>query len=301
MRNKFSDTIYKLSRRNKKIFVVASDISPSGKMAQFQSQKNNFINVGVSEQVMIGVCSGLALSGMKPFAYTIAPFSLFRPFEMVRDDLCYQKLPVTVVGMGAGTVYANLGGTHTAIEDISIARSLPNMQVLSPCDPLELESCVKYCANKSKNPSYLRIGKTGEKNYTNKSTEKWQFGKIRKIKKGDNICILCHGPIISMAFEVEQKTKKNLSIYSCHTLKPFDEKKMKTIFKKYKKIITLEDHSEIGGLSELVKLSAYKNKYSGEIKTFSLKDDFLHIFNSQKDLLNAHGISVSKIIKHIII
>ena len=106
-------------------------------MAKFQSQKKNFINVGVSEQVMIGICAGLAFNGMKPFAYTIAPFSIFRPFEMVRDDLCYQKF-VTVVGMGAGTVYANLGGTHTAIEDISIARSLPNMQVLSPCDPLEL-------------------------------------------------------------------------------------------------------------------------------------------------------------------
>ena len=300
MRNKFSETIYRLSKTNKKIYVVASDISPSGKMAKFQSQKKNFINVGVSEQVMIGICAGLALGGMTPFAYTIAPFSIFRPFEMVRDDLCYQKLPVTVVGMGAGTIYANLGGTHTAIEDISIARSLPNMQVLSPCDPLELESCVNFCANKSKKPSYLRIGKTGEKNYTNKSTEKWEFGKIRKIKNGKDICILSHGPIISMAFEVERKTRKNLSIYSCHTLKPFDETKIKIIFKKYKKIITLEDHSEIGGLSELVKLSAFKNKYKGDIKTFSLKDDFLHIYNSQKDLLNAHGISVNKIIKKIL-
>tara|TARA_Y100000591_G_scaffold326271_1_gene348647 strand:- start:536 stop:1441 length:906 start_codon:yes stop_codon:yes gene_type:complete len=299
MRNKFSETIYNLSKKNKKIYVVASDISPSGKMAKFQSQKKNFINVGVSEQVMIGVCAGLALSGMKPFAYTIAPFSIFRPFEMVRDDLCYQKLPVTVVGMGAGTVYANLGGTHTSIEDISIARSLPNMQVLSPCDPLELESCINFCANKSKKPSYLRIGKTGEKNYTSKSTEKWEFGKIRKIKNGKDICILLHGPIISMAFEVDRKIKKNLSIYSCHTLKPFDEKKMKSIFKKYKKIITLEDHSEIGGLSELVKISAYQNKYKGEIKFFSLKDDFLHIYSSQKDLLNAHGISVSKLLKQI--
>ena len=276
MRNKFSETIYRLSKTNKKIYVVASDISPSGKMAKFQSQKKNFINVGVSEQVMIGICAGLALGGMTPFAYTIAPFSIFRPFEMVRDDLCYQKLPVTVVGMGAGTVYANLGGTHTAIEDISIARSLPNMQVLSPCDPLELESCVNFCANKSKKPTYLRIGKTGEKNYTHNSIEKWEFGKIRKVKNGKDICILSHGPIISMAFEVDRKIRKNLSIYSCHTLKPFDEEKIKTIFKKYKKIITLEDHSEIGGLSELVKLSAYKNKYKGNIKTFSLKDNFLH-------------------------
>ena len=99
---------------------------------------------------------------------------------------------------------------------------------------------MNFCANKSKKPSYLRIGKTGEKNYTNKSTEKWEFGKIRKIKSGKDICILSHGPIISMAFEFDRKIKKNLSIYSCHTLKPFDETKIKTIFKKYKKIITLK-------------------------------------------------------------
>lgn len=300
MRNKFSDTIYNLSKTNNKIFVVAADISPSGKMAKFQAQKKNFINVGVSEQVMIGICAGLALSGMKPFAYTIAPFSIFRPFEMVRDDLCYQKLPVTVVGMGAGTVYANLGGTHTAIEDISIARSLPNMQVLSPCDPMELEHCVNFCANKSLKPTYLRIGKTGEKNFTKNSIDKWQFGKIRKIKDGKDTCILAHGPIISMAYEVEKKVKEKISIYSCHTLKPFDEKRMKMIFKKYKKIISLEDHSEIGGLSELIKLNAYKNDYRGKISTFSLKDDFLHVYSSQKDLLNSHGISVNKIIKKII-
>ena len=117
MRNKFSETIYSLSKSNKKIYVVASDISPSGKMAKFQSQKKNFINVGVSEQVMIGICAGLALSGMKPFAYTISPFSIFRPFEMVRDDFI-SKITCYSCRHGAGTVYKI--GAHTLARDVSI-------------------------------------------------------------------------------------------------------------------------------------------------------------------------------------
>ena len=84
---------------------------------------------------MIGICAGLALKGCQPFAYTIATFSLYRPFEMVRDDLCYQNLPVTVVGMGAGVIYSTLGGTHHTQEDIAIAGAIPNMQIIAPCDP----------------------------------------------------------------------------------------------------------------------------------------------------------------------
>ena len=137
MRNFFSKTIYKNIKKNKNIFVVAADISPEGDMAKLQKTQKNFINVGVAEQTMVGCAAGLAMSGKRPFIYTIATFALYRPFEMIRDDLCYQNLPVTIVGMGAGSIYANLGGTHTSIEDISIARSIPNMQILAPCDPLE--------------------------------------------------------------------------------------------------------------------------------------------------------------------
>jgi len=299
MRDKFSETIYKNIKLNKKIFVVAADISPSGKMAQYQKNNKNFINVGVSEQTMISMCAGLAMSGFKSFAYTIAPFALYRPFEMVRDDICYQNLPVTVVGMGAGTIYANLGGTHTATEDISIARSLPNMQILSPCDPEELEECINFCCKKSKSPTYLRIGKSGEKNLTSNAIEKWEFGKIRKITNGNEICIISHGPIAEIAFEIKNKINKNISIYSCHTIKPFDEKTIKKIFKKYKIIITIEDHSIIGGLSDIIKSKSFENKFRGKLILNSLKDQFKHVYSSQKDLLEAHGISSEIIIKKI--
>ena len=133
MRNTFANYLSEKAKKNKKIYFVVADISPAGNLKTFQKNfKGRFINVGVSEQAMIGISAGLALNKKIPFAYTIATFSLYRPFEMVRVDLCYQNLPVTVVGMGAGTIYSTLGGTHLTQEDISIARSLPNMKILAP-------------------------------------------------------------------------------------------------------------------------------------------------------------------------
>ena len=160
MRNKFADIIYKTGTKNKKIFVLVADISPAGSMSKFREKyPNRFINTGVAEQSMIGIAAGMALRGFRPFCYTIATFALYRPFEMIRVDLCYQNLPVTIVGMGTGTVYSTLGGTHLTQEDVSIARSIPNMNIIAPCDPNEMQDAVKYCCNKSKNPIYLRIGK----------------------------------------------------------------------------------------------------------------------------------------------
>ena len=102
MRNKFADTLYKIGKKDKKIFILVADISPAGSIQKFRDEfPDRFINCGVAEQSMVGIAAGLAMDGMKPFCYTIATFSLFRPYEMIRVDLCYQNLPVTIIGMGA--------------------------------------------------------------------------------------------------------------------------------------------------------------------------------------------------------
>lgn len=300
MRNKLADIIYKKSKKNKKLCVIVADISPAGSMSHFRKKfPNRFINTGVAEQSMIGIAAGMALRGLRPFCYTIATFALYRPFEMIRVDLCYQNLPVTIVGMGTGTIYSTLGGTHLTQEDISIARSIPNMQVIAPCDPSEMEEAVKYCCDKSKSPVYLRIGKAGEKVFVNKKSDKWQFGKIRKIYPGNDLCILTFGPIIKKAFEVkkllEERKKISVEVNSCHTLKPFDYYSLKKKFNKFNKILIIEDHSKIGGLASLVKSSAYEYSYKGKIFSFSLKDEFIHCYGNQDDLLDKHDISTSKI------
>ena len=167
MRNKFADLIYKYGKKNKKICVLVADISPAGSMTKFRDKyPERFINTGVAEQSMVGISAGMALKGMQPFCYTIATFAFYRPFEMIRVDLCYQNLPVTIVGMGTGTIYSTLGGTHLTQEDISIARALPNLKIISPLDPYELEKAMLFCIKNKKGPVYLRIGKAGEKNFS---------------------------------------------------------------------------------------------------------------------------------------
>ena len=304
MRNAFSEQLYKEAIKDKNIYIVVADISPAGSMLKFREKfPNRFINVGVAEQSMVGVAAGLAMKGKKVFTYTIATFSLYRPFEMIRDNLCYQNLPVTVVGMGAGTIYNNLGGTHMTQEDISICRSIPNFNIISPSDPDEMKQAVKQCVKNKRNPIYLRLGKSGEKNYTKNSVEKWKFGKIRKVKNGKDLCILSHGILIKNSFELREvliKKKINPSIYSCHTLKPFDQKRFNQICKKYKHIIAIEDHSEVGGLGSILKELAFKNRYRGNLLTFSLKDEFKNDYGSQKSLLKKHGISNKLILKKLL-
>ena len=158
-------------------------------MALFQKEfPDRFINIGVAEQSMIGVCAGLAMRGCTAFAYTIATFAVYRPFEQIRDDLCYQNIPVTVVGVGGGVAYSTLGGTHHAQEDIAVMSALPNMSVVAPCDPLETELATWACSQ-SKGPVYLRLGKAGEPVLTADALEPFQFGKLRYLRKGKDVCI----------------------------------------------------------------------------------------------------------------
>src|SRR5262249_55976373 len=150
-----------------RLCIVVADISPAGSIGKFRTEfPDRFINTGVAEQIMIGLTAGMAQRGLRPFAYTIATFTLFRPYEFVRDDLCYQSLPVTIVGIGGGVTYSTLGATHHAQEDVSIASSIPGMRVIAPCDPAEAEAATRWCANQTDGPVYLRLGKAGEPDMT---------------------------------------------------------------------------------------------------------------------------------------
>lgn len=301
MRNTFSETLYQCAKADPRVFIVVADISPAGPMAKFQSEyPERFINVGVAEQVMIGMCAGLALKGCKPFAYTIATFSLYRPFEMVRDDLGYQNLPVTVVGMGAGVIYSTLGGTHHTQEDIAIAGAIPNMQIIAPCDPLECIDATLHCARQDKGPVYLRIGKAGEPKLTEDAVEPFQFGKIRYLRRGTDVCILSYGVIMKMATQIAnqlQAAGKSVSLVSCHTMKPLDRAGIERALHTHKHVIVIEEHAPQGGLAPQAKQIAWDTRAPCRLDTFSLRDAFIHNYGSHDDLLAAHGLSAEKILK----
>ena len=302
MRNTFSETLYAEATANPDVYIVVADISPAGSMAKFSSEyPERFINVGVAEQSMIGIAAGLALKGCQPFAYTIATFSLYRPFEMIRDDLCYQNLPVTVVGMGAGVIYSTLGGTHHTQEDIAIASALPNMQVLAPCDPLECVETTRWCARQKNGPVYLRIGKAGEPVLT-ANAEPWQFGKLRYLRRGSDVCILTYGVITAMASDIADKLVaqgRSVSLVSAHTLKPLDRDGISAALGQHRHVIVIEEHAPQGGLASQVKQIAWDVRATCRLDTFTLQDAFIHNYGSTNDLLAAHGLSPERILSAI--
>ncbi len=300
MRNRFAEALYEEAIKNPAVAIVVADISPAGSMSKFRDEfPDRFINVGVAEQSMIGICAGMALRGLRPVAYTIATFSLYRPFEFVRDDLCYHNLPVTVVGIGGGVTYSTLGGTHHAQEDIAIATAMPNMTVIAPCDPAETDAATRFCTRDSKSPVYLRLGKAGEPDLTKDAIDPFRFGKVRWLQKdGNDLCILSYGTILKMGFDVADRLRasgRKVSIVSVPTLKPMDRAGIANVVGQFKEILVIEEHAPTGGLSHQVKEIAYDQGSKAKIRTFTLKDEFIHVFGSHADLLKAHGLDAELI------
>lgn len=298
MRNRFADTFYELGKVDPRLCVVVADISPAGSIAKFRNEfPDRFVNTGVAEQIMIGMVAGMAQRGLKPFAYTIATFTLYRPFEMVRDDLCYQNLPVTIVGIGGGVTYSTLGATHHAQEDVSIACSLPNMSVIAPCDPAETEAATRWCATQERGPVYLRLGKAGEPDLT-KAAGLWEFGKIRQLRAGKEVAILSYGPITKRAFEVADKfeaSDRSAAVFSVHTIKPLDREGIARVLRDFAHVVVIEECAPNGSLSMNVKELAWNEQARCRLDTFTLQDAFIHCYGSHDDLLAEHGLSTAAI------
>jgi transketolase len=299
VRNRFADVFYELGKRDPRLCVVVADISPAGSIAKFRSEfPDRFINTGVAEQIMIGMVAGMAQRGLRPFAYTIATFTLYRPFEFVRDDLCYQNLPVTIVGIGGGVTYSTLGGTHHAQEDVAVASTIPNLNVIAPCDPAEAEAATRWCAQQEIGPVYLRLGKAGEPDLSSQAKTPWTFGKIRELREGKDVCILSYGPIAKRAFEVAERfaaAGRSASIVSVHTLKPLDRVGIGEILQKFPHVVVIEECAPNGSLAMRVKDLAWEIKAGCRLDVFTLQDAFIHCYGSHDDLLAAHGLSTAKI------
>lgn len=297
MRNAFADAVYELSKIDERIFALVADISPAGSMMKFRSEfPERFINTGVAEQSMIGIAAGLAMKGLRPFCYTIATFALYRPFEMVRVDLAYQKLPVTVIGMGAGVIYSTLGSTHQSIEDIAVSSSIPNMTVLAPCDPEEMRECTYWCAKQNEGPVYMRLGKAGEPDLTSNAVDPFLIGKIRYVRSGSDVAILSYGTILKLGLELADCLGTrgiSASVVSVHTLKPLDRFGIEAVLSSHQMVVVIEEHVPHGGLGSRVKEVAFDKKYSGEVLHFCLDDEFKHFYGGYEQLLNLNGIELT--------
>jgi transketolase len=302
MRDAFARTLHQFAQQQPGVFIAVADISPAGSMEPFRKEfPNQFINVGVAEQSMIGLCAGLAMRGCTPFAYTIATFAIYRDFEFVRDDLCYQNLPVTVVGIGGGVTYSLLGSTHHAQEDVAIMSAVPNMSVLAPCDPLETEAATWACG-RAAGPVYLRLGKAGEPSLTHDAIEPFEFGKLRLLRQGADTCVISYGPIMLMASQVAEmlaETGRSVALVSAHTLKPLDRPRLEAILRSYGEVVVIEEHSVRGGLGAQTKELAWDIGAKCALHTFGLRDEFIHLYGTHRELLAAHGLEPRRIVESV--
>ena len=220
---------------------------------------------------------------------------------MVRDDLCYQNLPVTVVGMGAGVIYSDHGGTHHAMEDIAIAGAIPNMQIIAPCDPAEVAEATRWCARQKNGPVYLRLGKSGEPDLT-KDADPWVFGKLRCLRHGDDVCILSYGVVAKTAVDLADRfaaAGKSAAVYSCHTVKPLDRAGIIEALEHHDHVIVIEENVPQGGLAAQTKQLAWDNRARCRLDTFTLQDRFIHNFGRHSDMLAAHGLGLAEIAKRV--
>jgi transketolase len=296
MRNAFANAFYEMARQDERLYLVVADITASAGVATFtQEFPDRFINVGVSEQIMIGLAAGLALRGCIPFTYTIAPFTIYRPFEQVRVDCCYHNLPVRLVGVGAGVTYSTLGSTHHALEDLAVMSAIPNMTVLVPCDPAEAAEITRS-TSQIPGPVYLRLGKVGEPDLTAQAPDPFQLGKIRFLKTGRDLCFLATGPITQMACELAARLKSgpglDCAVVSVHSIKPLDRAGLvERVLQVYDRVVVIEEHVPHGGLSSRVKELAQDAGVRTKIQAFTLRDAFLHQYGSHTEVLRAHGLA----------
>jgi transketolase len=172
------------------------------------------------------------------------------------------------------------------------------MQIIAPCDPAECTEATKHCAQQRKGPVYLRLGKAGEPNFTDKAIEPWQFGKLRYIKRGADVCILSYGVIMAKAMVLAKRFEaqgKSVSVVSCHTLKPLDIKGIEEALHRHKHVIVIEEHAPQGGLAPRTKQVAWDTRAQCRLDTFTLQDAFIHNYGSHDDLLAAHGLDLGLI------
>jgi transketolase len=281
MKTAFINTLEKLAHVNDNIFLLAADLGFNTFDRFRELYPKRFINVGVAESNMIGVAAGLALSGKMVYCYSIITFLIMRSFERIRVDVCYHNVNVKLIGAGAGLSYGLEGMTHHAIEDISIMRSLPDMTVVAPGDPREVEAVLKASVD-HQGPLYIRLRRNGE-SYVYDDVPKLEIGKGIIIRDGSDICIIATGSMLFAAKVVSEELAKmglDVRLVSMHTIKPLDKELVKMCASDSSAIFTIEEHSINGGLGTAVSEQLMELDYRGLFKKIGLPDEYSsHIGN----------------------
>lgn len=298
MREAFVKTLFEEARRNPKICLLTADLGYTV-FEKFQAEfPDRFINVGVAEANMMGIAAGLAATGRIPVVYSIANFSVLRPFEQIRNDICFPKHNVKIVGVGAGLAYGTAGFTHHSTEDVALMRSLSQVNIFCPSGPRETASCTRAMLNLP-GPAYLRLSKKGEADLFPNENE-FQPGKARVLREGGDLSFLGYGTLLQNALKCAELLSKNhqidANIVNFHTVHPLDTETIIRFAKKSRLIVTLEEHGIVGGLgSAVAEVLSERNDLSVQLLRCGIVDKFGARTGSREYLLERSGLLPSQL------
>lgn len=275
MQRTYVTTLYNLMKKDKNVISCLSDSGTDYDEIIARELPNQCINFGISENNKVAAAAGLASCNKIPFVYTTNAFIAYRSYEFVRDDICLQNKNVKLIGMGCGISWSTLGPTHHTTEDISALKAIPNLVILSPASPKELEKCMQY-AYKHYGPVYIRIGMGNEKEIYEEECN-FEMSKNNIISEGTDATIFTTGSIISEVLEAKEMLLReniNAKIVNISTIKPFDEKSVIEEIKKQKNIFSVEEHNIIGGIGDSIASVIATNNLNCKLTKIGLNDCF---------------------------
>nr|WP_307760463.1 transketolase C-terminal domain-containing protein [uncultured Peptostreptococcus sp.] len=295
MRTAFGNTLVEIEKENQNIAVVDADLSSSTKTDIFKAVfPENFVDVGIAEQNLLGVSSGLASTGKNVFASSFAVFETGRAYEIIRNMVCIANLNVKLCATHAGLMTGSDGGTHQSIEDIAIMRVLPNMKVLVPADANETKEMVRKMA-KIEGPVYMRMVRDDVEDIYSEDY-KFELGKASVLKDGSDISLIACGPMVKLALEAAEELENDdisVRVINMSSIKPIDEECIVDCARNTKGIVTIEDHSVIGGLGSAV--SEIVTETCPSLVCKIGVNDLFGVSGKAEELYNEYGLTVDNI------
>jgi transketolase len=298
VRDVFVETLLAEAKIDSNIVLITGDLG-FGVLEDFERElPSQFINSGVAEQSMLGLAAGIASTGKRVFVYSIGNFPTIRALEQIRNDICYMNNPVVVVAVGSGFSYGSQGYTHHALEDIAAIRALPNMNVISPSDSIETKILTRFLV-KDRRPSYLRLGRSGEK-ILNHQEPQLTEGRFNRIHGGEDGTILFTGSIGSNVIEARELLMSRgfeVSVFSVPFISTISKTDLQSL-NNSKPIVIVEEHTIRGGLTSAVLESAAVNGLDMRVIPVTAKQDNLSNIGDQNYLREINGLSADKIMSY---
>lgn len=300
MRTAFINQLIEEAKTNEKIFLLVGDLGFSVIEPFAELFPERYINVGIAEQNMAGIAAGLALEGYCIYIYSIANFPTLRCMEQIRYDICYHNLNVKIVAVGGGFAYGSLGASHHATEEIGMLRTIPNLVVCAPGDPVETKAITTF-SSQYKGPCYIRIGKAGEPLvHKNKSMINLSLGDILKIKEAEDVAIFSTGSMLKYVIDFVEQNNIKTSVFSFPFIKPLNKETLVKILKSHKRIITIEEHQAQSGfgsaileaMNDLLEEKRLINPPS--VKRIAIPDKFYAVAGTQEYLRKLAGLELKK-------